>query len=80
MENTQSIHKSVIDSFEDITGLHREDIVLSANLSNDLGMDSLDLLEVIMDLEGSFNIVIPDEYWDDAKTVEDIVNLIIKMT
>lgn len=49
-------------------------IKLEDNLRNDLGADSLDLIEITMDLERKFDILIPDERYEHALTVQDIVN------
>lgn len=44
-------------------------------LVNDLGFDSLDITEIVMDLEDTFDIYISDDTINSCKTVEDIVNL-----
>ena len=46
----------------------------SSNLINDLGMDSLDAIEIIMDFEKEFMIGIPDDDIEKIETVEDIIN------
>ena len=45
-------------------------------MAEELGADSLDMVEVIMDLEDEFGISIPDEAIPQIKTVDDIVNFI----
>uniref|UniRef100_B8HK64 Acyl carrier protein n=1 Tax=Cyanothece sp. (strain PCC 7425 / ATCC 29141) TaxID=395961 RepID=B8HK64_CYAP4 len=47
-----------------------------ANFINDLGADSLDVVELVMGLEEEFEIEIPDEAAEGIKTVQDAVNYI----
>lgn len=51
---------------------------VKGNLIEDLGADSLDLVEMVMVLEEEFNIEIPDDEAEELKTVEQIVNYISK--
>lgn len=46
------------------------------NIANDLGADSLDVVELVMALEEEFNIEIPDEDAENITTVGDIVSYI----
>lgn len=53
-----------------------EKITLEASLAEDLGADSLDAVEVIMDLEDKYGITIDDETAKGIKTVKDLVDYI----
>ncbi len=53
-----------------------EKITLEASLAEDLGADSLDAVEVIMDLEDKYGITIDDETAKCIKTVKDLVDYI----
>ena len=55
-----------------------EGVTLESKLTDDLGMDSIDAVEVIMELEQKYNIIIPDAEFEAAKTVQDIINLVDK--
>lgn len=57
----------------DNLGLNPDEITLTSNLQDDLDIDSLDAVELALEIEGSLNIKIPDEELDEMKTVEDIV-------
>lgn len=57
----------------DNLGLDPDEITLTSNLQDDLDIDSLDAVELALEIEGSLNIKIPDEELDEMKTVEDIV-------
>jgi acyl carrier protein len=50
-----------------------ENISLETRLSEDLKADSLDLVELVMDLEQEFSIQIPEEELPNIRTVGDIV-------
>ncbi len=53
-----------------------EKITLEANLAEDLGADSLDAVEVIMDIEDKYGVKIEDEAAKELKTVKDLVDYI----
>lgn len=54
-------------------GVEEAEVTLSADFKNDLGADSLDVVEFIMEVEDEFDIEIPDEDAAAFKTVEDLV-------
>ncbi len=53
-----------------------EDVVSKASFVDDLGADSLDLVEMIMAMEEAFNISIADEDAEKIKTVQDAIDYI----
>lgn len=55
-----------------------ESIDLTHNIIDDLGADSLDIVEIGMQLEDEFDCNIPDEAFDKIKTVNDIVRQVLK--
>ena len=56
--------------------IEADEITLDTDLINDLGADSLDLVDVVMSLEDEFDKEIPDEDVEKIKTVGDIVSYI----
>ena len=50
------------------------------DLNTELPFDSLQLYEFVIDLEEAYNIKLPDEMLDQMKTIDDIVNLIMRLT
>ena len=48
------------------------------NLKEELGVDSVDLMEFIINLEEAFDIEIPDEDMDNFKTISDVVAYILE--
>ncbi len=49
------------------------DITMESTIVEDLGADSLDLVDLIMAIEEEFDIEVPDELAENAKTVGDVV-------
>ena len=56
--------------------IEEEKVTLEANIIDDLGADSLDVVDLVMGLEEEFNIEIPDDQIENMKTVGDIVTYI----
>jgi acyl carrier protein len=57
-------------------GVEADEVQMSSTFVDDLGADSLDIVELIMAFEEEFNIEIPDEKAEKIKTVEDVVKYI----
>ena len=57
-------------------GLDENEITPDKNLSNDLGADSLDVVELSMDLEREFNLKFEDSDTEKIQTVADLYKLI----
>ncbi|MDY6839262.1 MAG: acyl carrier protein [Thermodesulfobacteriota bacterium] len=51
-----------------------EEVVPEASFVDDLGADSLDLVELIMAMEEAFDIEVPDEEAEKLQTVQDAIN------
>lgn len=57
-------------------GVEEEEVKLEASFIEDLGADSLDIVELVMALEEEFELEIPDEDAEKIRTVSDAVNYI----
>ena len=57
-------------------GVNEDEITMDSSLTDDLGADSLDLVELVMALEQEFDIEISDEDAERMKNVGDAVNFI----
>ena len=57
-------------------GIETEDITLDTNFKDDLGADSLDLFELVINLEEEYNIEIPAEELEKISTVGEFIELI----
>ncbi|PJA07009.1 MAG: acyl carrier protein [Flavobacteriales bacterium CG_4_10_14_0_2_um_filter_32_8] len=60
----------------DKLGVDENEVTMEANFTNDLGADSLDTVELIMEFEKEFNIAIPDDQAEKIATVGDAVKYI----
>lgn len=56
--------------------LNEDDITMESTVIDDLGADSLDVVDLVMSLEDEFDQEIPDEVIEEMKTVGDIVHYI----
>jgi acyl carrier protein len=62
----------------DTLGYFEEEIDDDNSLKDDLGMDSLDQVEICMEIEKEFNINIPDSELENVKTVQDLYSCVEK--
>ena len=51
---------------------------MESDIINDLGADSLDVVEMLMTVESEFNVTVPDEVAMEMKTIKDVVTFIEK--
>ncbi len=70
------VFDKVKDIIVDQLDVDEDEITLEASITEDLGADSLDVVDLIMSLEEEFDIKIPDEEVENVKTVGDIVKFI----
>mgnify|MGYP002620496816 CR=1 FL=1 len=73
MADIQERVKAVI---VDKLGVDESEVTLEANFANDLGADSLDTVELIMEFEKEFGLQIPDDAAEKISTVKDVVDYI----
>ena len=71
MENLENKIKEIII---DKLGIEESEITEAASFTNDLGADSLDTVELIMEFEKEFNVSIPDEDAEKIGTVGDAIS------
>ncbi len=72
----EEIVKQVKDIIVDKLGVEESEVTETASFTNDLGADSLDTVELIMEFERVFGIKIPDEDATSIATVSDAVKYI----
>ena len=70
------ISEKVTSIIVDKLGVEESEGTNDASFTNDLGADSLDTVELIMEFEKEFNIAIPDEQAEKIATVGDAVSYI----
>ena len=74
MSTFETVKRNVVDQLQDAA----DDVKIDSTFIDDLGADSLDIVELIMAFEEEFNIEIPDEIAEKIKTVKDAVDYIEK--
>lgn len=75
MEIFDKVKEMLVDQLD----VDEELVTMEASISEDLGADSLDLVDLVMELENEFDAEIPDEDIQNIKTVGDVVHYIEKI-
>ena len=75
-EVAEKVKNIIIDKL----GVDASEISPEASFTNDLGADSLDTVELIMEFEKEFDISIPDEQAEEIQTVGDAISYLEKET
>ena len=70
------IQEKVVKIIVDKLGVKESEVTPEATFTGDLGADSLDTVELIMDFEKQFNIEIPEEKTEGIQTVGDVIALL----
>jgi acyl carrier protein len=70
------IFEKVRDIISDQLGIDADEIAMDSSFIDDLGADSLDIVELVMALESEFDMEIPDEEAEKISTVADVVDYI----
>lgn len=70
------VKSKVVSIIVDKLGVEESEVVEGASFTNDLGADSLDTVELIMEFEKEFNIAIPDDQAENIQTVGDAIKYI----
>jgi len=70
------VKSKVVSIIVDKLGVEESEVANEASFTNDLGADSLDTVELIMEFEKEFNIAIPDDQAENIQTVGDAISYI----
>lgn len=73
-----TVERRVKDIIAEQLGLEGEEIGVENSIVDDLGADSLDVVELVMALEEEFNLDIPDEDAEKILTVKDTIDYVRK--
>ncbi len=73
-----AIEQEMIDIIVEQLSVEKDKVVPNASFVDDLGADSLDLVELIMAMEEGFDIEIPDEDAEGIATVKDAIDYVNK--
>ena len=80
MEVDPKIAEKVIEIVCDQLGVSKEKVTPETDFINDLGADSLDTVELVMEFEEEFNINIPDEDAEKIRKVGDAIQYVVEHT
>lgn len=70
------VFDKVKDIIVDQLDVDEDKVKMEASISEDLGADSLDIVDLVMSLEEEFDVEMPDDQVENVKTVGDIVKFI----
>ncbi|MGD0275928.1 MAG: acyl carrier protein [Syntrophales bacterium] len=72
----KKLEERVIEIIMEQLEVTREECKLDASFIDDLGADSLDLVELIMEMEENFGIEIKDEELEKIRTIRDVIDFL----
>ena len=73
---SDNIESQVIDIIVEQLGVEREKVTPEAKFIDDLGADSLDTVELVMNFEEKFSLEVPDDDAEKLRSVADVVKYI----
>ncbi len=76
MSTEESVEEKVKEIIVKQMGANKDQVTPDTSFINDLGADSLDTVELVMELEDAFDMSIPDEDAEKMQTVGDAINYI----
>ena len=71
-----AIEQQMVDIIVEQLSVDKEKVVAGASFVDDLGADSLDLVELIMAMEEEFDVEIPDEEAEKITTVQNAIDYV----
>ena len=72
----EKVRSIIVDQLD----VDEEKVTMNANIQDDLGADSLDIVDLVMSFEDEFDLEIPDDQVEKIKTVGDVVKYIEEKT
>jgi acyl carrier protein len=80
LEEEKMAKEEIFDKLKELVadqlGVEEDEVTMEATMQDDLGADSLDLVDLVMSVEEEFGVKVADEDLENIKTVGDIVNYI----
>ena len=74
------VKEDVIRIMSETLEISPEEISSELHFNTDLPFDSLQLYEFVIDVEETYNIRLPDELLDEVKTVDDMIDVVVKLS
>ncbi len=75
-DRNQEIHDRIIEIVAEKMDKPKEEITPEKSIVNDLGADSLDVVELVMDIEDEFDLSVPEEEAQKLQTVGDAIKYV----
>jgi len=72
----EKVRAIIVDQLD----VDEDKVTISSHIQDDLGADSLDVVDLVMSFEDEFDLEIPDDQVENIKTVEDVVKYIESKT
>ncbi len=76
MSSNDTVEAVVAEVLVDLLCVNQDEVQPGATLFEDLGADSIDMVEIALELEDRFDMDIPDDVLESAATVADLCNLV----
>ena len=77
--SNEEIFQRMRDLVSEQFGMEPDEVTLETSFEDDLGADSLDVVELMMALEDEYGITLPEGEVENVKTVQDIVSMMEKL-
>jgi acyl carrier protein len=77
--DVEAIEKKVIKIISDLIGSDKHEITREISFINDLNTDSLDIVELVIELEDEFDIITPDEETEKIQTIGATVDYVVNL-
>ena len=74
------VKEDVIRIMAETLEISPEEITSDLSFNTDLPFDSLQLYEFVIDVEETYNVRLPDELPDQVKTVDDMIDVVVKLS
>ena len=74
------VKEDVIRIMAETLEISPEEITPDLSFNTDLPFDSLQLYEFVIDVEVTYNVRLPDELLDQVKTVDDMIDVVVKLS
>ncbi len=74
------VKEDVIRIMAETLEISPEEITPDLSFNTDLPFDSLQLYEFVIDVEETYNVRLPDELLDQVKTVDDMIDVVVKLS
>ncbi len=76
----EKVKSDVIRIMAETLEISPDEITSDLEFNSDLPFDSLQLYEFVIDVEETYNIRLPDELLDEVKTVDDMVDVVVRLS